>query len=405
MTNKEAAVNVIKKLRRAGFEALMAGGCVRDMQLRRRAKDYDVATNAKPSEVIKMFRRTLKVGAKFGVVIVLIKDKQVEVATFRTETDYTDGRHPGRVVFSTAGEDAARRDFTVNGMFYDPINRKVIDYIKGKSDLKKGIVRTIGNPVERFNEDYLRMLRAVRFSTQLGFKIEPNTYSAICKHANKIKGISGERQCAELEGILVCVNRAKGAAMLIDTGLSRAVFPNFKGRKAELGVEVLSYLPGKVGFSLAISAFFAGCNIDYALKSLKSLKLSKNTTKHVRFLLQNRDKLLNDKMSVSQLKILLAQPYFNDLYEFQKAIQRATNESIGPLIKIKKRIKLLGDIELRPNPILNGHDLMALGAVPGPSLGQLSQEMYIAQLEGQIITKAAAREWVRKWLGRRREIK
>ncbi|MHC4271142.1 MAG: CCA tRNA nucleotidyltransferase, partial [Planctomycetota bacterium] len=265
MTNKEAAVNVIKKLRRAGFEALMAGGCVRDMQLRRRAKDYDVATNAKPSEVIKMFRRTLKVGAKFGVVIVLIKDKQVEVATFRTETDYADGRHPGRVVFSTAGEDAARRDFTVNGMFYDPINRKVIDYIKGKSDLKKGIVRTIGNPVERFNEDYLRMLRAVRFSTQLGFKIEPNTYSAICKHANKIKGISGERQCAELEGILVCVNRAKGAAMLIDTGLSRAVFPNFKGRKAELGVEVLSYLPGKVGFSLAISAFFAGCNIDYAL--------------------------------------------------------------------------------------------------------------------------------------------
>ncbi|MHC4758215.1 MAG: CCA tRNA nucleotidyltransferase [Planctomycetota bacterium] len=403
MTNRETAVKVIKKLHKEGFEALLAGGCVRDMLLKRRAKDYDVATNAKPTEVIKLFRRTLKVGAKFGVIIVLLKDKQVEVATFRTETDYADGRHPGKVVFSTAAEDASRRDFTVNGMFYDPIKRKTIDYVKGKPDLKKGIIRTIGEPSERFSEDYLRMLRAVRFSSQLGFKIEPKTYSAICKHASKIKGISSERQCTELEGILVCVNRAKGAAMFIDTGLARTVFPNFAGKKTALAVEVLSCLPKKIGFALALSAFFAGCGNEYALKSLKSLRLSRSTTKHVKFLLHNRGKLLDDQMSISQLKIMLAEPYFNDLYEFQKAIQKATNQSIGPLMKIKKRIRLMGDIELRPKPLLNGHELMGLGAVPGPSLGQLSQEMYIAQLEGKIKTKTQAKEWVRKWLKQRKE--
>ncbi|MHC4280030.1 MAG: CCA tRNA nucleotidyltransferase, partial [Planctomycetota bacterium] len=341
----------------------------------------------------------------FGVVIVLIKDKQVEVATFRTETDYTDGRHPGRVVFSTAAEDAARRDFTVNGMFYDPIKRKVIDYVKGKSDLKKCIIRTIGDPVERFNEDYLRMLRAVRFSTQLGFKIDPKTFSAITKYARKIKDISGERQCAELEGILISPGRAAGTRILIKSYLLKALFPGLVGHKAEFAIKVLSFLPKKIGFPLGLSSLFAGCGIDYSLKILKSLKLSKSTTKHVRFLLNNRGKLLDDKMSVSQLKILLAQPYFNDLYEFQKVIQKANNQSISALINIKKRIKRLGNVELQPKPLLNGHELMNLGAVSGPSLGQLSQEMYTAQLEGQIIMKTEARDWVRKWLKRHREIK
>ncbi|MHC4843199.1 MAG: CCA tRNA nucleotidyltransferase [Planctomycetota bacterium] len=405
MTNREAALIVIRKLRRTGYEALLAGGCVRDMLLRRRAKDYDVATNAKPAEVIKLFRRTLKVGAKFGVVIVLIKDKQVEVATFRTETDYTDGRHPGRVVFSTASEDATRRDFTVNGMFYDPIKRKVIDYVKGKSDLKKCIIRTIGDPTERFNEDYLRMLRAVRFSTQLGFKIDPKTFSAITKYARRIKDISGERQCAELEGILVSPGRADGVELLIKSGLLQALFPGLVGYKAEFAIKVLSFLQKKIGFSIGLSSLFAGCSIDYSLKSLKSLKLSKSTTKHVRFLLHNRGKLLNDKMSVSQLKILLAQPYFNDLYEFQKAIQKTNNQSIGALVNIKKRIKRLGNVELQPKPLLNGHELMSLGAVSGAVMGQLTQEMYIAQLEGQIKKKNEAKDWVRKWLKRHREIK
>ncbi len=154
MTNKQAAIKIIKRLQRNGFQALLAGGCVRDMLLDRRAKDYDVATDARPKDVIRLFKRTLKVGAKFGVVIVLIEGRQVEVATFRTETGYADGRHPGAVAFTTAAEDAGRRDFTINGMFYEPLQKEVIDYVDGQADLRAKIVRTIGRPAERFSEDY-----------------------------------------------------------------------------------------------------------------------------------------------------------------------------------------------------------------------------------------------------------
>jgi len=242
MNNRQAAIEIIQQLQQHGFQALLAGGCVRDMLLGRTANDYDVATNAQPADVMRLFRRTLKVGAKFGVVIVLIRKQQVEVATFRAEAGYEDGRHPTEVRFTSAAEDASRRDFTINGMFYDPLSDQVIDYVEGRADLKKRIVRTIGNPEERFGEDYLRMLRAVRFSTQLGFAIEPATYAAIGRNAAKITRISGERVAAELEGMLVHPNRAAGAAMLIETGLAEAVFPGFAGEPAQRGVTVLGRL-------------------------------------------------------------------------------------------------------------------------------------------------------------------
>jgi len=242
MTNKQASIKIIKRLQRNGFQALLAGGCVRDMLLGRRAKDYDVATDARPKDVIRLFKHTLKVGAKFGVVIVLIEGRQVEVATFRTETGYADGRHPGAVAFTTAAEDAGRRDFTINGMFYDPSEDKVIDYVNGQADLKKQVVRTIGKPAERFAEDYLRMLRAVRFSTQLGFAIEPATFSAICRNAKNITRISGERIAVELEGILAGPNRSAGASMLIKSGLAEAIFAGFVGEQAKFAVSALSQL-------------------------------------------------------------------------------------------------------------------------------------------------------------------
>ncbi|GAF91405.1 unnamed protein product, partial [marine sediment metagenome] len=186
MTNRQVAIKIIERLRRNGFEALLAGGCVRDMLLGQHAKDYDIATSARPKDVIKLFKRTLKVGAKFGVVIVWLEGQQVEVATFRAEAGYTNGRHPATVKFVSAAEDAGRRDFTINGMFYDTLKNKVIDYVKGQADLENRIVRTIGNPEERFGEDYLRMLRAVRFCTQLGFVIEPQTKSALYRTAQNI---------------------------------------------------------------------------------------------------------------------------------------------------------------------------------------------------------------------------
>jgi poly(A) polymerase len=396
-SNKQAAIRIVRQVRDAGFEAMLAGGCVRDMLLKRKPKDYDVATNAKPNDVAKLFRRTLKVGAKFGVVVVLIDKIQIEVATFRTESGYADGRHPSKVRFTSPREDAARRDFTINAMFFDPIAKKVIDYYKGQADLKKRIIRTVGKPAERFGEDYLRMLRAVRFSTQLGFTIEPKTKAAVCDGAKNITKISGERIAAELEGILVSPGRAEGIKLLIETGLAEFIFPGFCCPGAGFEVRVLANLPKKIDFSLGLAGLFAGFETGFAIEKCELLKLSRNQNKQIEFLLDNRGQLLKD-LSLSELKLLLSEPYFEDLFALQKAIQKASSQIIGPLIKLRKRIKQLKGVELRPKPLLNGHDLIALGAVPGPTLGQLANEMYIAQLEGQLQSEEEARQWVTKWL-------
>jgi poly(A) polymerase len=404
MKNKEAAIKIIKRLRHSGFEALLAGGCVRDMLLGRTASDYDVATNALPEDVIKLFGRTLKVGAKFGVVIVLLKGAQVEVATFRTETGYADGRHPATVKFVSAAEDAGRRDFTINGIFYDPLSKEVIDYINGQADLKKELIRTIGRPAERFGEDYLRMLRAVRFSTQLGFAIEPRTFSAICSNVKNISKISGERISMELEAILVNPNRSAGVSLLAKSGLAEAIFPGFAGERVEPAIRVLNKLRKKSDFPLALACLFSGCPMEFAIEKCKVLKLSRSQTKHIKFLLVNRGKLLDEKMSLAQLKLIVSEPYFWDLYELQRAIQKAERKSVAALVTLRKRIKALGDVELRPKPLLNGHDLIQLGAVQGPCLGQLAEEMYIAQLEGKLHKKEQAKRWVKNWLKKHKMI-
>lgn len=404
MTNRQAAIKIIRRLRDSGFQALLAGGCVRDMLLDRRASDYDVATDAQPADVIKLFKRTLEVGAKFGVVIVLIEGAQVEVATFRTETGYADGRHPAAVKFTQACEDAGRRDFTVNAMFYDPLKKEVIDYVGGREDIGKRSIRTVGDPVQRFGEDYLRMLRAVRFSAQLGFAIEPRTWSAVCSKAKNIVKISGERIAMELEGTLICPSRSAGASLLFESGLADAIFLGFGDEQVRLAVGVLGKLRKKIDFALALAAFFVGFRTESALEKLAVLKLSRNQNKHIKFLLTNRDKLLDEKMSLAELKMILAEPYFEDLYELQKAIQKASRRSITALIKLKRRIKALGDVELRPKPLLDGYDLIRLGAVAGPALGQLAQEMYVAQLEGNLQTKEQAEQWEKKWLQKHRVI-
>jgi poly(A) polymerase len=398
MTNKEAAIKIIRRLHSNGFEALLAGGCVRDMLLRRAASDYDVATSARPEDVVKIFKRTLKVGAKFGVVIVLVEDKQVEVATFRTETGYADGRHPTAVKFAGAAEDAGRRDFTINGMFYDPLKKEVIDYVNGRADLKKKLIRTIGNPAERFGEDYLRMLRAVRFSTQLMFAIEPRTFSAICSNSKHIARISGERIAMELEAILVSPSRSAGVSLLAQSGLAEAIFLDFPVKDTRFAIKVLAQLRKKVNFALALAAFFVGCSMEFAMEKCACLKLSRSQTKHIKFLLDSRGKLLDEKMSLAQLKLIVSEPYFWDLYELQRAIQRAERRSIAALVNLRKRIKALGDVELRPKPILDGHALIRLGVVQGPDLGQLAEEMYIAQLEGKLQGKEQAEQWVQSWL-------
>jgi poly(A) polymerase len=251
------------------------------------------------------------------------------------------------------------------------------------------------------------MLRAVRFSTQLGFEIEPSTWSAVCGNAKKITKISGERIAMELEGILVHPNRAAGASLFVESGLAKVIFPGFTSEMAKSAIRVLGPLRRKVDFALALAGFFAGCETDFAVRSCRILKLSGNQNKQIKFLLVNRGKLLDKQISLAELKKLLAKPYFWDLYELQRAIQKCKGggrKSIAALIALRKRIKALGDIELQPRPLLNGHDLIQLGAVPGPALGQLAEEMYIAQLEGTLQTTKQAEQWARRWLQKHKAI-
>jgi tRNA nucleotidyltransferase/poly(A) polymerase len=402
VTGREAAIIVLKRLRKDGFESLFAGGCVRDMLLRRRPKDYDVATSARPGDVRKMFRRTLRVGAKFGVVIVLVENRQVEVAAFRTESGYADGRHPAKVDFATAREDAMRRDFTINGMFYDPVSREVTDYVGGRRDLSRGLVRTIGDPAMRFGEDYLRMLRAVRFSSVLDFRLEAHTFEAIKSNAQAISRISGERIMAELEGFLAGPRRAVGAGLLARTGLAGAIFPAMPAGSLEEGLKVLAVLPPGAGFTQALAALFCGCPLRVAMDSLAALRPSRRLTGCVRFLLASRGRLL-EKLSLGQLKMLLAEPPFELLYQLEWAMARAFGDAnaLRLLRRLKKRIRLLEGSELRPKPLLDGNDLQRLGAVCGPGLGRLARGMYMAQLEGIITTRREAESWVRSRLGER----
>lgn len=398
MSNRLAALHIVKRLRQKGFQAFYAGGCVRDMLLGRRPKDYDVVTDALPQQITRLFRRTLAIGAQFGVIMVLTDGKQVEVATFRTEHGYADGRHPDQVEFATAKEDAYRRDFTINGMFFDPLSRQIHDFVGGQQDIQRRILRTIGPARQRFAEDYLRMLRAIRFAVRFDFAIESATWDAICQLSDHITRISAERVANELEGILTHPNRKQGAAYLHTSGLMAHMFPGFTPQHVEYGLSVMGYLPKNADGPLALAALFAGLDVQRALKMVERLKPSRSLVKQVAFLLKHRGHLADGNIPLAQLKMLAAQPLFQDLFDLEKAIQKAQKAPRAGLTRIKQRLKNLQGKDIAPRPLLDGHALIALGALPGPMVGRLSREMYIAQLSEQIATEEQARKWVQKWL-------
>ena len=283
-------------------------------------------------------------------------------------------------------------------MFYDPIERKVFDFVGGQEDLKRRIVRTIGIPQERFGEDYLRMLRAVRFAAKLDFEIENKTWDAICKLADKITGISAERIAMELENILTHPNRKHGADLLNQSGLAQHIFPKITRQELNHGIEVLGCLCKRIDWPLALAAFFAGMETDKAVHFAETLKPSTAFIKHLNFLLEKRSVLLNSDMPLAELKMLLAVPYFQDLLELQTAIQKAHNQSTAALKKIKRRATALKGTNVCPKPLLDGHELIAMGTTPGPMVGRLGREMYIAQLAEEITSPAQARQWVEQWL-------
>jgi poly(A) polymerase len=401
VTPKQAARKVVQVLDTQGYQALLAGGCVRDMLLGKRPNDYDVATNATPETVTKLFPRTLTVGAQFGVVVVLIDRRQVEVATFRNDGEYHDGRRPSKVVFTDAREDALRRDFTINGMFYDLLNHRVIDYVGGRKDLKQGVVRAIGRPEERFAEDHLRMLRAVRFAARMGFRVETKTSRAIKENAGRIKRISAERIMAELERILTDPNRARGIDLAIRFNLLKYILPTMSDAEVRIGTATLKQIPANCTLSLGVAALLVACSADKSAEICRVLKSDNQLRKQVHWLVDKRARLIAAvPMSKGRLKQWLAKPLFEILMTLCQSFLLADKEDLSPLRQIRRQIKALGKEPIAPERFLDGHELIRLGATPGPMVGHLAEELYLAQLENEIGSKSQARKWASNWLAK-----
>jgi len=401
MSAHQAVLKVVRVLRESGYEALLAGGCVRDKLLGEVPKDYDVATNAVPAEVGRLFDRTLTVGTQFGVVVVLLGGRQIEVATFRSDMSYSDGRRPEKVVFTDARHDSERRDFTINGMFYDPLADKVIDYVGGQEDLRKGIVRAIGNADERFAEDHLRMLRAVRFACRLDFEIEGKTWQAICKHAAKIERISAERIAGELEKIMVDPHRVKGVELAMECGLLEKIVCSVGINQLQVGIKVMGQLPKDCSFAVAMSSLLAECGEKKAGQICRKLKTSNEVRRQVQWLVGQHGKLLEAiPLGKGQLKRWLAEPLFEPLVQLARCYLRAMGRDEGKLRQLRRQIRDLGDEPITPKRLLDGHELKRLGAPLGPMMGQLTEELYLAQLENEIKNETEARRWVMGWLAR-----
>ncbi|MGO9113203.1 MAG: CCA tRNA nucleotidyltransferase [Thermoguttaceae bacterium] len=391
------AVDVVRRLRAADFKAYWAGGCVRDELLGRRPKDYDVATNATPPEIRALFgnQRTLPLGAAFGVITVLGPRSagMIEVATFRQDAEYSDGRHPDHVTFSSAREDAGRRDFTINGMFFDPIDRQVIDFVGGQEDLQNRLIRAIGSPQLRFGEDKLRMLRAVRFAAAFGFAIDAETAAAVRQMAGQITVVSPERIAMEMRRVLTEPGRVRGVRLLAELGLAAAVLPEIVSRdetslaRAERGLDVLGRLQG-ASFPLALAALLAE-QADAEMVRTVGLrwKLANKETDEAAWLVEYRDALAGARsMRWSQLQPMLAHPWAESLVAFHEASSLHGPEEAAYCRELLAQPR----DKLDPPPLLTGDDLRGHGLQPGPKFKKILQAVRDAQLDGEIQMKEEA---------------
>jgi tRNA nucleotidyltransferase/poly(A) polymerase len=396
------ALEVVRRLRAAEFEAYWAGGCVRDELLGRRPKDYDVATNARPAEIRQVFgaRRTLAIGAAFGVMTVLggRAAGAVEVATFRQDAQYSDGRHPDHVTFSSAREDAQRRDFTINGMFYDPVGQQVIDYVGGREDLAGRLIRAIGAARLRFSEDKLRLLRAVRFSATFDFALEADTRAAIHDMADQIAVVSPERIAQEMRRVLVEPGRATAVRLLLDTHLAAALLPEIvpadaAGRQQlERTLAVLERLP-QPGFPLALAALLdAPIDTEAARAVCLRWRLSNKETDRVTWLVAQRAALAGARAKPwSALQPLLICEGIEDLLAWHEAMAAAAGDSAaGEEAAYCRSLLAQPPDVLDPPPLLTGDDLLAHGVPAGPRFRPLLQQVRDAQLDGRIGTSAEA---------------
>lgn len=403
------ALKALRQLREAGYEALWAGGCVRDLLLGGMPEDYDIATSATPAQVREVFgyRRTLPVGIAFGVVLVKApKSGQVEVATFRTDASYSDGRHPDAVTFSTAIEDAQRRDFTINGMFYDPLERHLIDYVGGIDDLRAGCIRAIGSPSARFAEDKLRMLRAVRFAARLGFDIEATTRAAIQQHASEITAVAGERLLVELRKTLESERAAWALQQWHELQILPELLPRTRdsAEQIEAAIQLMQHVAALdwrtrlsvLLWSLTHSDRQRTADVIAAWKGW--LKLPNEDSHALMFSVEAQAILERaEELAWSQMQPVLAHRYAQTAVELFAARAQLENRWHSKLEWLRERHSWPLE-RLSPPPLLSGGDLIDVGLTPGPRFRELLEAAWQRQLDGHFEDRAAALEWLREQL-------
>jgi poly(A) polymerase len=431
--SREIAGAIVKRLQGAGFDAFWVGGCVRDFLLGRDPDDYDIATSARPGQIEKLFPRTIPVGRKFGVIVVVEGSHQFQVATFRAEADYQDGRRPEKVVFGDARADALRRDFTVNGLFFDPERKKLHDWVGGTSDLRARIIRTIGSPDARFGEDHLRLLRAVRLAAQLGFKIETETFAAIKASARKVRSVSPERIREELTRLFRPPHASRGLELLRQSGLLEELLPEIaatitceqspdfhpEGTVFNHLLLMLKKMPREAHSSLPWAVLFhdvakpltattdaqTGARHFYGHEKIGAEmageilgrlrfpgKQIEEIVQAVLFHMQFKDAM---EMRKSTLRRLLMRPTFPLELELHRLDCLGSHGRLDVYdFLIARAAELAQQPEIRP-PLLKGADLIALGIKPGPAMGAMLADLREKQLQDELKTPAQARTWVK----------
>lgn len=431
-----AALLTARRLIEAGHTCYYAGGCVRDQLLEIAPKDYDLATSATPDEVQALFPNSNAIGAHFGVILVKHGKFPFEVATFRHDGSYQDGRHPESVTFSTPEDDAQRRDFTVNGLFQEPETGRVIDYVGGLNDLAKRQLRAIGNASNRFQEDALRLMRAVRFATTLDFEIEADTWAAICNHADLLQQISAERIRDEFTRTLTAPRKAEGFDMLTQSGLMRSIIPEVypligceqppqwhpEGdvyNHTRIMLELLTESPSPE-LALAVVLHDIGkpatfshdpaedrirfnghdrVGANMANEILKRLKYSNSTTEAATNMVANHMNFMNVQlMRTSKVKRFMARPTFEDEMELHRVDCASSNGLTENYEFLRAKEQEFAAEPLIPPPLVSGKDLIDLGLSPGPLFKQILNQIETEQLEGSLSGRQQALDWLKNKL-------
>jgi poly(A) polymerase len=421
----------VRRLRAAGHEAYLAGGCVRDRLLGREPQDYDVATSAPPEAVQGLFPRTIPVGAQFGVILVVERGARFEVATFRSDDAYVDGRRPSAVHFGSAQDDACRRDFTINALFEDPLTGEIHDFVEGVADLRAGVIRAIGDATARIAEDRLRMLRAVRFAARLGFRIDPATRAAVVAAAPTLPDMAAERIGDEVVKILTEGSARRGFELLDATGLLPVVLPEVarmhgvaqspdhhpEGDVWEHTLLLLDQLAPGVPETLALGALLhdvakplcagrkgdritfyghptTGANL--AVEICQRLRRSRATWERVDYLVRHHLRLVQaPEMRLATLKKMLGEDGFPELSRLARLDALASSGDLRFVLFCERRKAELGAEALRPPRLLGGTELLALGYRAGPRIGEILRALEDAQLEGEVRTREDAEALVR----------